>query len=380
MLSCLNNINSFEESKKILNNLNMVVKEYKELGLYLVKYNKNDTQIVFNEDIMKCRGLILDYNNNIVCAPPFKSIDPSSLLNLEEEEQNKIIYEDFVDGTMINIFYYNGWHISTRSCLGANCRWYSKKNFSELFEDCKDFEMDNLNKEYCYNFVLKHPDNRIVTHYNISSLVLVGAYKIKNNIINFLNIQNVQKELVEKDINIELPQTYAFNNLNEAYQYVCTLPYDNQGLVIKYNNFRSKFINPQYNYVKCLRGNSRNIKYMFFELRKSNYNNEFLNYYPEYQYQFDGYLQELYSMTKNLFNYYQDYRVKKNITYEDIDYEYRPLIYRLHGLHLHNRQPITFSKVKYFVNNLDTPQILFTLNYKKNTETQDNTETQETKP
>ena len=60
MLSCLNNVESFEESKNILKNLNLVVKEYSDLGLYLVKYNKNNKDIVFNEDIMKCRGLILN--------------------------------------------------------------------------------------------------------------------------------------------------------------------------------------------------------------------------------------------------------------------------------------------------------------------------------
>lgn len=377
MLSCLNNVESFEESKNILKNLNLVVKEYSDLGLYLVKYNKNNKDIVFNEDIMKCRGLILDYKNNIVCAPPFKSIDPSSLLSLSEEEQNKIIYEDFIDGTMINIFYYNGWHISTRSCLGANCRWYSKKNFSELFEDCKDFDIENLNSEYCYNFVLKHPDNRIVTSYDISSLVLVGAYKIQNNVINFLELNNVQLELKEKNINIDIPKNYTFNSLTEAFNYVCTLPYDNQGLVLKYNNYRSKFINPHYNYVRTLRGNNNNPKYLFFELRKSNLTNEFLNYYPEYQEQFDTYLQELYSMTQNLFNFYQEYRVKKNIEYDDIDYEYRPLVYKLHGIYLNSKVPISFAKVKHFVNNMDTPQLLFTLNYKKNNEESNTEQNQE---
>ena len=45
MLSCLKNIENFSSAKKILEDQNLVVKEYKDLGLYLVKYNKNDKPV-----------------------------------------------------------------------------------------------------------------------------------------------------------------------------------------------------------------------------------------------------------------------------------------------------------------------------------------------
>lgn len=378
MLTCLENCENFEDSRKTLESKKLVVRQYSDLGLYLVKYNKNyilENNILLDEDMKKCRGLIMDNNNNVVCAPPFKAelLDYFALLN--PEEQKNIVYEEFIDGTMINIFYYNGWHISTRSCIGANCKWYSKRNFSDLFEDCKNFDIDQLNKDYCYNFVLKHPENRIVTKYDTSSIVLVGAYKIENNKPLFLDLQVVQKEL--NNINIEIPKRYTFENFQQAWAYGNTmLNYDNQGIILKHNNIRGRIINPHYNYVKNLRGNGRNIKYLYFELRKDNFIDEFLNYYPEHRELFNSFQSELYAMTHKLFNYYQDFRVKKTIKYEDIEYQYRPLLYTLHGEYLNTKNVVTFSRVKYFVNGMPSAQILFVLNYKlKDTSAETSAET-----
>ena len=52
-LSVLDGITSFEESKNVLENLGLIVKEYNDL--YLVKYDKSKS-VMENEDVMKCRG------------------------------------------------------------------------------------------------------------------------------------------------------------------------------------------------------------------------------------------------------------------------------------------------------------------------------------
>ena len=354
MLQCLENITNFEKSKEILNEKKLIVKEYKNLGLYLVKYNK-DENITMDADIAKCRGLIMDYNNKVVCIPPMKSINNVPL--------DGIVYEEFIDGTMINVFYYNGWHISTRSCIGANCRWYSNKRFNNMFEESKDFDIEKLDPLYCYNFVLKHSENRIVTKYSNNDIILVGAYNLET--CKYVDTVNIQEHLQRRfDLQIKIPERYMFNSIEDANLYVNSLNYDQQGLVLKVNEFRSKMVNPHYNYVKHLRGNNRNIKYTFFELRRAGLLNEYINYYPEYKEQFNVFNKELYAMTRNLFNYYQNFRVKKNITYDEIDYQYRPLVYKLHGDYLTTKNIVNFSKVKNYVNSLPSAQILFVLHYK----------------
>ena len=86
--------------------------------------------------------------------------------NIPLDKWLEVNIEEFVDGTMINCFNHNdSWHISTRSFIGANCKWYSHKKFNEMFEEAKgDMDFSKLNPNICYTFVLKHPENRIVTN------------------------------------------------------------------------------------------------------------------------------------------------------------------------------------------------------------------------
>lgn len=367
MLSFLKS--NFEESRENFIEKNLIIKDYKDLGLHLIKYNFNNTEL--DNDTKKCKGLIIDDNCNIVCIPPYKSEDINLFLEESVNDNEDIIYEEFIDGTMINIFYYkDSWHISTRSCIGANCRWYSKKRFSELFEDCKNFVIENLNKSYCYNMVLKHPENRIVKNYSTSSLVLVGCYKINaTNDIEALDLNKVKSELHESNINIEIPKRYDFTSITDAISFVNELTYEDPGIILKrFNNNdlkRAKLQNPNYTYVKNLKGNSRSLKYLFIELRKNNNVNEYLDYYPEHKEIFSTFLKNIYDLTKKLFNYYQNFRVKKTIEYNDIEYQYRPLVFELHGIYLKKKTIITLAKVKEFVNNMDTPQLIYTLNYRE---------------
>ena len=134
-LNCLNNINNFEDSKSSLENLGLFVKEYD--NHYLVKYIKDKSDMT-NEDVQKCRGIILEKNTNrLLCVPPPKSVSLDMYHNIFKNNENNenIVFEEFVDGTMINLFKHNDeTYISTRSCLGANCRWNSKNTFNYYWD------------------------------------------------------------------------------------------------------------------------------------------------------------------------------------------------------------------------------------------------------
>ena len=104
VLSSITRETSFEQSKKILEDKGLIINDYPDNGLYLVKYDKKSSDMTDN-DVKLCRGLIIDRDtNNVVCFPPEKSV------TLEEfiQNSNTIIYEEFVDGTMINVFHYGG--------------------------------------------------------------------------------------------------------------------------------------------------------------------------------------------------------------------------------------------------------------------------------
>ena len=71
-LNCLDKITSFDEAKNILKSKNLLIKEFKETDLYIIRYNKQHCDIN-DPDVKKCRGLILSkVDNSVVCPVPNK--------------------------------------------------------------------------------------------------------------------------------------------------------------------------------------------------------------------------------------------------------------------------------------------------------------------
>ena len=88
-------------------------------------------------------------------------------------------------------------------------------------------------------------------------------------------------------------------------------------------------------------------------------------YFPEDKELFDKFRHELYAFTTRLFNYYQDLKVRKNIRFLEIDYEFRPLINELHAMYTSTNRQITKNVVINYLHNLNSARILFVLNYSK---------------
>lgn len=372
-LKCLENITDFSETKKILNEKNLIVKEYNNLDLFLVKYNKEKCNMD-DEDVRKCRGIILEKNTNkIVCCPPVKSIKHQEFFN--SNTFSDIVVEDFIDGTMINIFKYNGnLHISTRSCIGAKCTWTSKKTFSMLFNESVNMDKFNdLRENLSLTFVLQHPDNTIVKKYVKPAITLVYATEVGETDITVLDRETLSPMLDNLDLTITYPKSFTFNTFEEVHSFVDKLHEREQGVILKCKNSydRSKIRNEYYNYIRCLKGNTNNKKYLYFMLRQTRELNEYLDYFPEDTELFNIYRLELYSLTTRLFNFYQDCYVRfkdeikeKVIKFADIDYEFKPLCRDLHGIYMSTKQPITKKITVNYVNNLPVPKLLFVLNYK----------------
>ena len=373
-LNCLDGIKNFEESKKILQDKGLIVKEYD--NLYLVKYVKGKSDMK-DSDVQKCRGIILEKDSNkLLCVPPQKSLDIDYYHNVynNNESTENIIFEEFIDGTMINLFKYNSKvYISTRSCLGANCRWNSKNTFNILFNECIDFsKFENINEGMSYSFVIQHPDNTIVKKYVEPKIKFCYAAGInEDNSICVANRDKMQEILDKYEIVVELPKTYTISNMEDVYQQIDNLDETEQGIIIKTTNtdsdLRSKVRNINYNKIRFLRGNTNNKQYLYFELRKNQKIVEYLEYFPEDREFFDSYRFKLYNFTTNLFNYYRNLKVNKTIKFLEIDFEYRPLINELHTMFTEDKKITTKQKIIQYLHNLPTARLLFVLNYKHRT-------------
>lgn len=334
------------------------------LGLMILRYNRENPDCNFNDPFTRfCRGMILDSENNLVCVPPEKH---TPLENLEYQSFSQLHVEDFIDGTMINVFYYGDeWHLATRSKIGANGTWFSKKKFSDMFSEAKgNLDFEKFEKNYTYTFVLRHPENRIVTQYETADLVLVQVRDM--NTLGIENTNVVKNVLQDRGVDVITPVVYNFTDMEHLDSYLSQLHWQQQGVVIKFGNFRSKVRNQKFQHVKSMRGNTPHRLYCYLELKQNKMIKEYLQYFPEMETEFKMYWQQLSNMTRLLHQTYMNYRVKKIIGPESVPFELRPLIYELHGHHIKSGIKITPDFVNSYFYSLPIKKIIFVVNYQKN--------------
>ena len=368
----IKNYTSDEDFNKNLKHLGLQYFENNETGLTLIKYNQGDKSIYdFNNPLIRySRGLVFDRKTRkIVCIPPEKSmhIVPFSQ-NIPLDKWLEVNIEEFVDGTMINCFNHGeSWHISTRSFIGANCKWYSNKRFNEMFEEAKgNMDFTKLNPNVCYTFVLKHPENRIVTNYSDASICLVQAREIGENSFDELNLEETQKSLEEQGVSVSIPFRYSITKPDDINQIIKNMDFEKQGLVFKYNGLRSKVRNTEYDKAKHLRGNNKNSFFNYIELRQKSMIKDYLEYFPEYKDEFNEFRKKVESTTMNLFNWYKQAYIFKVKDKKEIPFELRPLCYEMHGIFLDTRKKWARGDVINYFNRLEPAKMIFIINFEKN--------------
>ena len=368
----IKNYTSDEDFNKNLKLLGLNYFENSETGLTLIKYNQANKSVYdfSNELIRYARGLVFDRKTRrILCIPPEKSmhIVPFSQ-NIPLDKWLEVNIEEFVDGTMINCFNHDGsWHISTRSFIGANCKWYSQKRFNEMFDEAKgNINFEKLNPSICYTFVLMHPENRIVTNYSEAGVCLVQAREISENSFVEHNLNTIQQQLEEQGISVTIPFRYTISKPEDINDIIKEMDYQKQGLIFKYNGFRSKVRNTEYDKAKHLRGNNKNSFFNYIELRQKSMIKDYLQYFPEYKDEFNGFRKKVEDSTMKLFNWYKQAYIFKTKDKKEIPFELRPLCYEMHGMFLDTRKKWERNDVINYFNRLEPAKMIFIINFEKN--------------
>ena len=393
-LNCLNNVSSFDEARKILESKGLVIKVYETREgastfypeLYIVKYDKNKSNMM-DPDVQKCRGLVLSKTDNkVVCPVPPKSISDIDFIQNFNSSPEQYSVQDFIDGTMVNVFQFNGQtYIATRSCLNAKCRWFSKQTFADMFKQClgkSPEKLETLDMKYCYSFVIQHPDNTIVKQYQVPDLVLtmVSEVDADGNVL----FHNTHDFVSTHNLDFRVPTEINFKKIEDVYGYVSSLGETDQGVIIlkkseQNEHVRTKIRNLKYNNVRQLRGNTNNKMYLFFELRKQGNGayETYLQHFEDDKELFDSFRDKLYTFTQRLFQNYLDCFVNKNEQgssvkeHKNIDFELKPLVAELHSQYYNTRQRTTKNAVIQYLHRMDIPRLLFVLNYSPPTETSD---------
>lgn len=353
-------------------------------SLKIVKY-KNNAKPEFNADEYwnhYCRGLIMDMDvNQIICIPTPKSIDISHLKStLFDSGAVQVSVELILDGTMINVFYHNDeWKISTRSVIGGECRWTSQKTFKSLFAEIIGEHLlefyEELSKDTCYTFVMRHKENRIVSPVECNCLYLVDAHKFcSDGSISKLNIHELEDGFCYNTIPLLYSIYMEPGQVNEeSYNNILDIVYDNmnnnkeyhwQGLVVRINEYRFNFKSEEYKKVTALKSNSSNPLYTYIDQRYNGLLPEYLKYFPEKQHDYAQYRDKIHIMTQELYDFYcSTFKQKTTNLKTDVPYQLKPLCYELHGLYLADKKPIHFKIVQDFVNKLVPQRLYFVIKF-----------------
>ena len=339
-----------------------------------------------------CRSVIANSENKVVGFAPPKSFKADKFLEIYPIPNEDIVAQEFVEGTMINVFYdqsiglAGGWEISTKNIVGATCGFFSQKSvtheqskqtFRTMFLEAaqeNNLILENLNPKLCYSFVLQHPNNRIVIPFKKPQLYLVAIYYIDNTDKN--NISVFTSDLQENTnywgtTSIKFPEIYEFTEYSELIDKYASMntSYDKLGVVLynKKTGHRTKIRNPVYEEVKHLRGNQSKMLFQYLTLRKEGKMNEFLKLFPENKREFSLYRDQIHLFTNTLFYNYISCYMKKEKPLKEFSPQYRTCMFNIHEKYKNELKPenkfVTNKVVIDYVNNLQPSLLMHSLNY-----------------
>lgn len=183
-------IRSHENWEELLTAEPYNIKISRDSGYILFKYTQLNSD--FSNPIVKeCRGIILRESDFIpVCVPFFKFMnaeEPNS--DLDKIDWSTASVQEKIDGSLIKVWFDNGWHISTNGTIDAfksDLASIYFKSYGDLFVNELQYcgAIDSfeklckcLDQDYTYMFELVTEYNRVVVpadNYD-GSIYLLGA-------------------------------------------------------------------------------------------------------------------------------------------------------------------------------------------------------------
>lgn len=292
------------------------IRDYPEHQLLHLDYSQIEVD-KFDPIGRECRGLILDYDGNIVC----KSFD--RFFNLGEcgvdtfDFENSIAYEK-ADGSLVRIYYCKAtqqWEIATRGTAFAEGPHEFHGTFRNFILKCMDrteeqFQIDcrlYLTPGITTIFEAIGPDNRIVTPYKVNELVYLGMV-----ISDMERVEDVAPTLEEANWfmnyvgwNVRPLVEYKFDTKEHCMQALEGLTDLAEGYVVynKLTGERVKIKNAVYLAAHRLRGNGLTVN-AICELVAMGEVEEYTATFPEDAWKFDTAINELAIMKGLLINNY----------------------------------------------------------------------------
>ena len=352
-----NQVENYETLKSLLEvePFNLKIKDDSDYSNLFIIYNGDYSNKELNI-VNECNGIILEKSSlKIVCYSFNKCSDEITVP--EKLNKNNLYIENSIEGTLVRYFYYNNeWILSTKKCINSKkSKWISSKNFYELFQECLTDKniTEKLNPNYCYSFIITHPENNIVVNYTEPYLYHISTRDMlsMNEIEEDIGIFKLTKTLVPED-NIQNIIQSVINTKQLCYE----------GLIFIDNNYnRWKLKNPYFNRAREVWGNTNNRLFRFIEIRKDiNLLHEYFMYFPFDNNIFSNYEHRIKMLCSHILTIYVGKHILKNNT--KIPFYLAKIIYKLHGDFMKDRVKTDINKIGLTLLSIDAKLLCFMLN------------------
>jgi hypothetical protein len=382
----IENVHEFVKCKKVSVNTQSANSSY-----YLVNYDKKTVRKsnIDNEinHFKHFRSVVLNEDRQVIGFSPPMS-EPRHVLNVGDFP-NVQFAEEFVEGTMINVYYnpandVQDWVFSTKNTVSPVEKPAGKCFRSMFLEVCANANLnfDDLPKEYAYSFVMQHPGNVIVAPVKATALYIIAIYLVKNNDdFTAATVYEMERSVLKWSSfsKVSHPARFTmkgrsdFDKIVKTYASPDSLYYYPGVMFRTFTGERFKLRNPNYEMVKNAKGVRARDEFVYLHLKQMGYLRKHFERFPEDEVKFFEFQSNLYNYTSSLHKNYLDCYIYKKMGLKDFPIKYRNNMYKLHNDYLHVLKPdgkrVTMSHAVQFVNLLSVQSQIYFLKQKESTET-----------
>jgi hypothetical protein len=336
------------------------------------------------------RSVIVNDAGNIVAFSPPKTVQFNALDSQVLDQMGELApafeIEEFVEGTMINLFYApkilsgtdesllashidSGWEMSTKGAVGgsifvpapgsiaqkpgiappstevvepSSSKVQDKSTFRDLFLNAcveNGISFANLDTRFCYSLVLQHPKNPLICHITKPRVYLIAVYSIDNDTLTVT--RHPRSAIDWKTIGFAVPRAHgrsdsSFQAIRARYADPNgSTPYRIMGTVFNAQNgsgWSFKLRNPTYETAK--RTPSESGKRHLFEycnLRRTRGIPAHLKLFPDDDAAFKGFQLRIATYTQLLYSSYTECFISKKQPLIDYAAHLRTHMYRMHN-------------------------------------------------
>jgi hypothetical protein len=202
-------------------------------------------------------------------------------------------------------------------------------------------------------------------------LYLIASYRINNENYTITKLENEELNTFLQGTYIQRPKTYNFTTYDDLETLIVVMneDYKDAGIMIYHgpSGLRTKIRNPNYEFVRGLRGNQPKLQYRYLELRQEGKVAPYLRYYPEALPEFNKYKEQIHDFTEQLHTHYINCYIKKTSPLLEFEEKFRTHMFNIHHQIYKKKADgpgklITKSDVITYVNTLPEAVLMSALN------------------